>query len=171
MNEVINIYPRKIPLYIAGSSKERDRFKEAKERIPSAYDLTFDWCASFEALEEAQHKHRLVAGEDAPQLTTAQLGAIGATCGRAVHDAAVLVFLVPTTVSRGFWAELGMAMSKAYRGENIATITVGDIRTLDTWVAFPSHMHVQDTDGLVELLDKVAQAFWQSEMQKGGNIV
>lgn len=142
-----NLSLSRVPIYVAASSKERDRYRSFVERLPKGFDVTYNWANTFDRVEE-----QLASGA-IPALTRADLSLIGATCFRGVEAGAVFVLLVPTTPSRGAWVELGMAIAMASRKEKLQVLTIGgDAAGLDCWVDFARHTHAETEEQAIEVL-------------------
>lgn len=150
MNETQNTHAKPLcPIYVAASSKERMRYREFLAKIPSEMTITYNWADTFDDVELAT-----AAGATPP--TKAQLSQIGARCFRGVDLAEIVIFLVPTTPTRGFWVELGIAIAQAAEGKKFAVMTIGDGDHLDCWSGFGRHAHFANDADAVAALEAIA---------------
>ena len=101
-------------IYIAGSSLERERYREAIRGIEDR--ITFNWDAHLTLHENATDSERRVLFESASQ-----------RCLAGVLSADALVLLIPKTKSHGAWFEAGVAY-----GARIPIYAVG-YGNVDIW--------------------------------------
>lgn len=110
-------------LYIAGSSKERARYRQAVRGI----DVTYDWERGFQEYEAAK-----ASGDSL--LARRIFRAASVRCASGVRRADSFVMLVPETGSCGAWLELGIAHERAFGFEGrMRLYSVGDASRLDIW--------------------------------------
>lgn len=106
-----------LKIYVAGSSNERARYREAVHGL----DVTFDWEAGFTSYErELRDGNVKRAGCIYRNAAT--------SCLDGVNDCDVFILLVPTTPSRGVWLETGIAIEACK-----ILLAVGDDSKLDIW--------------------------------------
>lgn len=93
-------------IYVAGSSVELERAERVMDALRlECFEITHDWTKDVRANTAA-------ARTDA-DLTDHEAKAFASTDLRAIERAHLLLFLAPTTPTRGAWVELGYALALA----------------------------------------------------------
>lgn len=138
--------PEPYTIYIAGSSKERERARALMDWAHAQHNLvvTFDW---ERCIDEVQSKLPL---EDKHLPEDVQLDAANKDTA-AVMKASILWLLIPRTESTGCHTELGIAIgvqkaswrSSAYRPQRIIASGVGKFNIFYTQA---DHRFVDDVD-------------------------
>lgn len=135
--------PPIVSFYVAGSSRERARYSSFVRALEAVgFRNAYNWVACYHDFEE-----RCPAGGFEPAELAEELSTAGQKCVAAVRECDVFIFLVPETVSKGAWVELGMARALRKR-----VITCGNSSQLDVWHLHEEH-ECSDVDGLARVLE------------------